>query len=465
MALRVWVLALCACATAWGVDTLGVSPSGHFVTYDGDTLLLIGESGTQCVTQNANLNYRAWIDDCHARGIRMIHVWSFAPLRQKQDGSLVEERWGYVYPGLTPWARESSGALAADQLPHWNLQRFDDGPDDALDRYWPRLRDLCRYAQERRVVVGVTLFTGWAKHDADWVFHPLNEANGGHLANVEEAVRIATPGTEVYEQPWSGAWPNALKTQWVWERLAAEYVRQLNDFGNVYFVFLDEHSYDEGNMGDHFAAFFKKRGAVYVDWNARRDEVSWVYTDTFGGADKNAAAVEGFHTAPARPYLFLEGEPYLGEEVRTAIWTFSMGGGHYTLHADTGQETPQTGIMGYDPTVPGGDKGMEKRDWLGHASRFFNEHVRDLDALAPHNELVSNGAYCLADPGREYAIYVRGVNSVEVDLRAAPDVPINARVYDPRTGLFAEAPSIQGGRIVTVALATAADWVTHLLAP
>ena len=68
-------------------EQIGTSPSAHYVSYQGDTLLLIGDSGTQCAAQNSNLNHRAWIDDCHARGIRALHLWSFVPaLKLKNAG-------------------------------------------------------------------------------------------------------------------------------------------------------------------------------------------------------------------------------------------------------------------------------------------------------------------------------------------------------------------------------------------
>ena len=287
--------------SAYAEEHIGVSASGRYVTYGGETLALIGESGTQCVPQDANLNYRQWIDDCAARGIRAIHVWSFAPLRQHADGSKFEARWGYVIPGLTPWARRTSGPMAADQLPAYDLSHFDDGPDSDLTRYWPRMRDMCRYAKQKRILVGITVFSGWAKHDADWVYHPLNKRNGGHLDDVHDAVRIATPGIEVLREPWSDSWPDARKTQWVWERLADAYITQLNPLGNVFFVFLDEHSYDEGNMGDHFAAFFRKRGAIYADWAPRRDKVDFVYSDTLPHTDKNRDGTRGFAALPAKP--------------------------------------------------------------------------------------------------------------------------------------------------------------------
>jgi len=364
-----------------GCPVVDVSPSGYYIMYKGKVLLLLGDSGTQCASQNSNMDHRQWIDDCATRGIRAIHVWSFVPVRQKQDGSQIEDRWGYVIPDVMPWARTTSGPLAHDQRYKWNLQVFDEGPPGDMTHYWPRMRDICSYAKSKNMMVGIAMFTGWSKHDYSWVFHPLNVNNGGHLTKKEDAVIIASPGTEVWQESWSDSWSNAKKTQWIWEQLSIKFVNELGSMGNIFFVFFDEHSYSEGNMGDHFLNFFKSRGQIWVDWNNRRSNVAWVMSSTLHNADKNSDAVSGFKGSPAKPYLNLEGEPYMGDNVRTAIWTFAAGGGHYFFHADAGQETARTGIMGYDPQVPNGNKGMYKRDWLGHASRFFNDHVEDLDSL------------------------------------------------------------------------------------
>ena len=85
------------------------SPDGHYVTYRGETLLLIGESGTQCVLQNLNIDYRGWLDDCRREGINAVHLWALMAPRQTADGSVTEARYGYVYPGATPWARRGGG--------------------------------------------------------------------------------------------------------------------------------------------------------------------------------------------------------------------------------------------------------------------------------------------------------------------------------------------------------------------
>jgi hypothetical protein len=447
---------------------ISASPSGHYVQYNGETLMLIGDSGTQCVTQNANLDYRAWIDDCAGRGIRMVHVWSFMAPRQTADGTVLEERWGYVYPGITPWARKSGGPLAADGLPQWNLKTFDEGRSRDPAHYWSRLRGLCRYAKSRHMLLGITVFTGWAKYPENWAYHPFNRANGGPLTDVAEAVHIESPGVEVFEEDWSEDWPSRKKTQWIWERFSAELIEQVGCLGNVFFVFLDEHSYDEGNLGDHFRAFFQKRGMVWVDWDKRRPAVDFVFSDTVVSEDKNKLGMKGFGAEPVRPYFLLEGEPYQGDGVRTSLWTFSVGGGHYTFHADTGQETVRTGIMGYDPRAPGADKGMDKRDWLGHASRFFNEYVDNLDSLTPHNELVEGATYCLANPGHEYVVYAMKGETLgfSVKLEQTAGDGLEYRFFNPRDGSWhGPEETVPDAGVCAFNKPDADDWVLHIVVP
>jgi hypothetical protein len=448
---RLAALALLPAAAGLAFADLRVSASGHYLEYDGEVLLLAGDSGTQCVLQDLNLDYRRWMDDCDARGIRAIHVWSFVAPRQKQDGSAIEQRYGYVYPGATPWARRDGGAPAFDQLPQWDLTRFDEG-DDPTAHYWPRLRDVCAQARKRGIVVGITVFFGWPKHNRperpDWSYHPFNVLNGGHLAedrpSVEACQETASPGQEVLQEAWDPDWPPAKKTQWVWERFAQKLIDDTRPYGNVFFVFMDEHSYPEGNCGDHFAEFFRRRGALWVDWEARREAADVVMTPTLTAADKNGAAVKGF--------------------ARTALWTFLIGGGHCFFHDDSDQGTPTRGIMGYDPKVAGGDTNPTVRGWIGHASRFFNERVRDLDAMAPHNELVKGGsAYCLANPGHEYAVYSPAGPTFALDLSAAQGARVIGRWYDPRTGRWlGDARPLTGAGSTEIVRPTDEDWALHI---
>ena len=132
----------------------------------------------------------------------------------------------------------------------------------------------------------------------DWSYHPLNVVNGGPVKDTENHVTqvqlIDTPGKEIWMQNWSDAWPVRKKTQWIWERFCQKLIEDLNPFGNVFFVFMDEHSYSEGNCGQHFSEFFTRRNAVWVDWENRRVQATGVYTGTHR-PDKNAVAISSFY--------------------------------------------------------------------------------------------------------------------------------------------------------------------------
>lgn len=457
-------------------DVLSVSSGGHYLRYGGKTVMLIGDSGTQCVLQDLNVDYRQWLDDCADRGLTAVHLWALVAPRQTRDGRIMEARYGYVYPGATPWARHSSGPAGADGEPRWNLIRFDDG-DDPAKHYWPRLRDLCRHAAERGLVVGVTVFFGWPKHNMpsrpDWKFHPFNVRNGGFLKATNPIVTVVqtlySPGREVLREPWQEDWPVSKKTQWVWERYADKMIRDTQPFGNVFYVFMDEHSYPEGNCGDHFLVFFKKRGALYADWEPRRGRVDLVHNDARSASgDGNAEAVRAFRRKPVRPVLTLEAPPYRGDIVRRSLWSRAIAGHHFIFHDDEGQETTQTGIMVYDPNVQGGDKSMVLRrlDWLGNASRFFNQAISSLDTMVPHNRLVkaAEPVYCLADPGNEYAVYSWHGGGFELDTSATRGRTLTARFYSPRDGQWRSPFHPTPGNRCVFRKPDDRDWVLHVRA-
>jgi len=147
---------------ALSAGELRVSPSGHYFTYQGKVVMLVGDSGTQCVMQDLNIDYRAWLDDLRDRGVNAAHIWAFVAPRQKPDGSVIETRYGYVYPGATPWKTKAG---AADRFRQWDLTQFDEG-SDPRKHYWPRLRDLVSYAHDKGICLGVTLFFGCLRRRA-----------------------------------------------------------------------------------------------------------------------------------------------------------------------------------------------------------------------------------------------------------------------------------------------------------
>ena len=414
--------------------------------------------------QNVNIDYRGWIDESAKAGLNAMHIWSFMAPRQTRDGNVVERRYGYVYPGITPWARHSEGPVARDGLPKWNLQVFDEG-NDPKQHYWARLRDVCRYARKKKLLVGITVFFGWPKHQSDWAWHPFNAANGGHLTDrgrmIESVQRIATPGKEVLDQPWSDSWADAVKTQWLWERFAEKLLKETLPFGNTFYVFMDERSYSEGNCGDHFAGFFRRRGAFWIDSQLRRDRVDAVVGGHGPGRDINQSARNSLGSKPYRPFFEFELPPYRGAEVRHNLYACLLGGGHYFFHNDADQETPTTGIMAYDPNVKGGQHAAVdgRLRWLGIACQLMNQQVSQLSEMTPRNDVILNGkGYCLAAPSSRYVVYIQsGVEAtLQLDHAAAA---FDVTATNARTGETGRLKTSTIERELQLELPDEEDWV------
>lgn len=432
-------------------DRVAVSPSGHYFTYRGRPCLLLCDSGTQCVMQNLNMNYRAWVEQCAGEGHPGVHIWAFVAPRQQLDGSRLEDRWGYVYPGATPWRRKTSGQKGYDGGFRWDMMAFDEG-DDPGKHYWPRLRDLCRQLKKRQMVLGVTVFFGWPKDiPGDFHYHPFYHLNGGPARTRQDITHIAKPGTEVDAKQWSENWPIRRKTQWLWERFCLKLIEETRLFGNVWFDFRDEWSYDNTtNMEAHFRKFFLDRGQVWAD---RSQDASF--------------RVNNGHRVPAwgpTPAMKTEGGPYGHADVRREVWRRATAGIHYMLHNDA----RQPGIMAWDPKAaklkhldPQKDLG---RRYVGIAARLFNEHVTRLDEMAPADTLVDGKAACLAVPGREYVIYLPSGPKVTVDLSSAKGT-LASRWYDPRTGRFGKPIAVEGGALRAFEPPGRGDWVLHVTHP
>jgi hypothetical protein len=140
------------------------------------------------------------------------------------------------------------------------------------------------------------------------------------------------------------------------------------------------------------------------------------------------------------------------EITRHATWDILMGGGYV--------------VSGFGSTYMGGARNLgpfavdapQNDDWeaqIQHAPALFRELA--WWKLAPRNDLLRapvarseerqidgqpappvTACWCLAEPGAQYVVYVRGL-SVEVRLSLdAPPGTYAVRQFDPRTGDFAD---------------------------
>ncbi len=142
---------------------------------------------------------------------------------------------------------------------------------------------------------------------------------------------------------------------------------------------------------------------------------------------------------------------------RRTAWEVAMAGGYQT----TG-ETAKRGT-GVPPDTGGGwvngrgDPTMVLLKLHAHMVDFFTSF--EWWKTEPHDELVDKGAFCLAEPGRVYAIYLPHGGAVTAALEPAR---YEAKWFNARTGALAAAPAAEGPKWTSPPAADDGDWALLL---
>ena len=123
--------------------------------------------------------------------------------------------------------------------------------------------------------------------------------------------------------------------------------------------------------------------------------------------------------------------------LRRTAWDIVMAGGYQT----TG-ESARRGTNVWPDTGGGwmngrGDDTMTMLEGYAHMVDFFTSF--EWWRTEPHDELVDNGNYCLAEPGRTYAVYLPRGGKVTVRLEPGS---YDAAWWNPRTGEKAVLPTV-----------------------
>ena len=108
----------------------------------------------------------------------------------------------------------------------------------------------------------------------------------------------------------------------------------------------------------------------------------------------------------------------------------------------------------------GGKPDLGIRRNIGYVSVYAQKMA--LAAMSPHGELASS-RYCLADPGREYLVYLPDGGAVEVDLSAAAG-ELSVEWLSPKDGSSQAAGTVRGGARRSLQAPFAGDAVLYLKA-
>jgi hypothetical protein len=156
---------------------------------------------------------------------------------------------------------------------------------------------------------------------------------------------------------------------------------------------------------------------------------------------------EGARKAPARS----------ADNRRRLAWELYMAGGYQT----TGERADRG--TGWGPDSGGGwvngrgDEMMVMLKGYGYIVDFFKSF--EWWKTEPHNELVNNWTFCLADPGRQYAVYLPSGGNVTIRLEPGK---YRASWFNPRTGIAQAIESAQGAEWTSPSTPDKEDWALLL---
>jgi hypothetical protein len=141
------------------------------------------------------------------------------------------------------------------------------------------------------------------------------------------------------------------------------------------------------------------------------------------------------------------------DALRRTAWGIVMAGGYQT----TG-ESARRGTNVWPDTGGGwmngrGDATMTMLQGYSHMVDFFTSF--EWWKAEPHDELVDRGNYCLAEPGRTYAIYLPKSRRVTVQLTSGEYQVV---WFNPTNGKWIQFPSIKGSSWTSPETPDSGDW-------
>jgi hypothetical protein len=143
--------------------------------------------------------------------------------------------------------------------------------------------------------------------------------------------------------------------------------------------------------------------------------------------------------------------------LRRTAWDIAMTGGYQTAGETARRGTNIWPDLGGGWMNGRGDDTMTMFVGYGHMVDFLTSF--EWWKTNPHDELVNNGNYCLADPGKTYAVYLPRGGAVTVQLQAGH---YQAYWFSAMTGEKIDLPPIKGSSWTSPDTPDHNDWALLL---
>ena len=339
---------------------------------------------------------------------------------------------GGFHAHLNPWVAKRPDDIAN---PGFDYSRFD------VD-YWKKFERMLKYARERDMIISVIF--GWN----DTLVHP--EAGS---ADEHRYIRYAVARLGSYSNvTWDlGDDLDSFRSE-AWTHETGTWLQELDPYHHLATSHpVKNHHQDRSSPWFGMTSFQMWERPVHAWMLEQRKQQAHTgriipqVNEEYGYED---------HYPEWAPY---KAPAASADAMRRVAWEIAMAGGYQTTGETAKRRT------GVDPDTGGGfvngrgDDTMTMLKGYAHMVHFFSHF--QWWKTDPHDELVNNGSFCLADPGRLYVIYLPYGGSVTAKLEPGR---YEMRWFNPRSGEYSTAGFAQGPNWTSSIAPDGEDWVIQL---
>jgi hypothetical protein len=402
--------------------------NAHYFLFHGKPTVLLTSAEHYGAVLNSDFNYSKYLDALHAKGFNLTRIFTGVYMEDPQSfgirGNSMAPKEGKL---LCPWARSDAPGYANGGA-KFDLNQWDDA-------YFQRLKDFCHQADERGIAVEVSLFCPYYE-DGMWNISPINARNNvngvGDVSRLE-ALTMKHPELVAVE-----------------DAMVRKIVSELKDCANVYYEICNEPYFGGVTLEwqHHIAETITKTEADYPAHHLIAQNIAngsqkiedpdpLVSLFNFHYANPPVTIAENWGLKKAigfdeSGFRGIHDEPY-----RTEAWEFLLAGGsEYNMLDYSFTVGHEDGSFPVPEGQPGGG-GASLQKQFGILRQFI--HGFDFLKMAPDSSVVAGGipegvkAYALSEPGKAYALYVKGETGVSLTL-SLPAGRYEAEWVNTKTG-------------------------------
>jgi hypothetical protein len=371
--------------------------------------------------------YLEWMD---AYNHNFFRLWTWELVawdtRANERDSL---NYQHLHAAPLPYMRTGPG-MALDGKPKFDLRQFN-------PEYFQRLRSRTEAAREHGIYASIMLFEGWGlqRLEDGWKYHPFHPGN--NVNGIDGDMNGDGMGLEVHTLADTAI--TAIQTNYV-----RKVIEAVNDLDNVLYEISNEnhpastewqyhmidfiHEYEQGKPFQHPVGMtFQYRGGS--NETLFESPADWISPNPEGGYRDNPPDAAG------RKVIITDTDHLWGiGGSQQWVWKSFLRGMNPIFMDPYDRSVLK---MSYDPEwVEPVRKSMGYT--LGYAQRM------NLIKMVPENDLASS-AYCLAEKGKEYLVYLPEGDEVTIDLTDASG-NLSVEWFNPNTGETVKPGKIKGGQ-------------------